>query len=85
MNYRWYDAEVVTDTGSEALRFVLPRGIDKGEQADNYCVEVWHARHGLIGLCSVKTLRRVWGRASRYQHFVLDRSGDVLPDEETDD
>lgn len=81
MGYRWYDTETVMDDESEALRFVLPRGLEKGETTAEYRVEVWHARHGFLGLVSVKTLGRLLGRAKRYERFVLDREEpEVLDD-----
>jgi len=75
--YQWFDSETVFEESAPELRFVLPRGVSTLEEGDNYRVEVWSARHGYLGAVSTKTLGRIFGRARRYQRFVLEEEPEL--------
>lgn len=78
-HFEWEDVELVSEADAEkgefsGLMFMLPKsnpddfdGVD--EVNDDYMVQVWHVKLGLLGSVSMKTLGRVLGRAKHYAGY----------------
>ncbi len=76
-HFEWMDMEVVTEADAEkgefsGVMFMLPKaGPDDydGDVNEDYMVQLWHVKLGLLGSVSMKTLGRVLGRAKHYAGY----------------